>query len=120
MPDPTRRLRLQARQFANRRKPTGTRYPGAFREEVVAVARARVAAGLGIARIARDLGLRSKTVALWLRRSSGSKLRAVRVERDPRPVAVLPEVRPVVVTPSGLRIEGLDLDGLLRVIRALA
>lgn len=33
------------RQLANRRKPTGTRYPRAIREEVVALARARVAAG---------------------------------------------------------------------------
>ncbi len=120
MPDPTRRLRLQARQFENRRKPTGTRYSAAFRAEVVALARDRVAEGVAVTRIARALGLRAKTLTLWLRRTPVPRLRAVRIERDPRPAAVMPETRPVVVTPSGVRIEGLDVDGLVRLMRSLA
>jgi hypothetical protein len=31
-----------------------------------------------------------------------------------------PEIRPVVVTPSGVRIEGLDFESLVRVVRSLA
>ena len=124
MLDPAVRLRLQARQFTNRRKPTGTRYSAAFREEAVSVARARVVEGVPVARIARELGLRTPTLSLWLRRERLPKLRAVRVERDPHsaaPVAlVTPEIRAVVVTPSGVRIEGLDLDGVVRVVRSLA
>ena len=120
MLDPAVRLRSQARQFTNRRKPTGTRYSAAFRVEVVSVARARAAEGVPVARIARELGLRTQTLALWLRRTLVPKLRAVRVERDPRPAPVVSESRPVVVTPSGVRIEGLDLDGLVRVVRSLA
>ena len=124
MLDPTVRLRLQARQFTNRRTPTGTRYSPAFRVEAVSVARARVVEGVPVARIARELGLRTQTLSLWLRRERLPKLRAVRVERDPHsaaPVALAtPELRPVVVTPSGVRIEGLDLDGVVRVVRSLA
>ena len=121
MPDPTRRLRSQVRRVENRRKPTGTRYSAGFRAEVVTLARARIAEGVAIARIARDLGLRPKTVTLWLRLVPVPKLRAVRVDSDPRPApAVASELRPVVVTPSGVRIEGLDLDGVVRVVRSLA
>jgi len=92
MLDSAVRLRTQARQFTNRRKPTATRYSAAFRTEVVSVARARIAEGVAVARIARD----------------------------PRPALSGSEFRPVVVTPSGIRIEGLDLDGLVRVVRSLA
>lgn len=120
MLDPTRRLRLQVRRFENRRKPTGTRYSAGFRAEVVALARGRIADGVAVARIASDLGLRPKTVTLWLRRVPVPKLLAVRVDRDPRPAPVASEIRPVVVTPSGVRIEGLDLDGVVRVVRSLA
>ena len=124
MLDSAVRLRSQARQFTNRSKPTGTRYSAAFRAEVVSVARARVVEGVPVARIARELGLRTQTLSLWLRRERLPKLRAVHVERDPHsaaPVALAtPELRPVVVTPSGVRIEGLDLDGVVRVVRSLA
>jgi transposase-like protein len=83
-----------------------------------------VAEGVAVARIARELGLRTQTLSLWLRRTPAAKLRAVRVERDPHsaiPVAVATsEVRPVVVTPSGVRIEGLDFESLVHVVRSLA
>lgn len=120
MLDSARRLRLQARRFENRRKPTGTRYSAAFRAEVVTLARGRIADDVAVARIARDLGLRPKTLTLWLRQTPVSKLRAVRVESDPRPATVVPEIRPVVVIPGGLRIEGLDLESVAKLVRSLA
>lgn len=123
MPDPTRRLRLQARRFENRRKPTGTRYSAAFRAEVVGLARGRIAEGVTTARIARELGLRPKTLTLWMRRVLAPKLRAVRLEREARPgpeLAAASERRIAVVTPSGVRVEGLDLEGVIQVVRSLA
>jgi len=125
MLDSARRLRSQARQFANRRKPTGTRYSSAFRAEVAAHAHVEVREGVAVARIARDLGLRPKTLTLWMRRMPASKLRAVSVEHDPRPgpmpaAVATPERRAVVVTPSGVRVEGLDLDGIVQLMRSLA
>lgn len=122
MRDSVRRLRSQARQFENRGKPTGTRYSAAFRAEVVTHAHAEVRAGVPVTRIARLLGLRPKTLTLWMRRTPASKLRAVRVERDPRPSLVAgPAVvdRLVVVTPGGVRVEGLDLDGVIQMMRQL-
>ena len=125
MLDSARRLRLQARRFENRRQPTGTRYSAAFRAEVVFHARARVRAGVAVSRIARDLGLRPKTLTLWMRGVPVSKLRTVRVERDAQPVpaaatVATAEQRLVVVTPSGVRVEGLDLDGIVQLMRSLA
>lgn len=121
MLDPARRLRSQALQFANRRKPTGTRFSAAFRAEVVSHARTRARDGAALARIARDLGLRPKTLARWMRQTPASKLRAVRVERDERPdlAAAAPDRRIVVVTPSGIRVEGLDIAGVAQLMRSL-
>lgn len=125
MLDSAARLRSQARRFENRSKPTGTRYSSAFRAEVAVHARDQVRAGVAVARIARDLGLRPKTLTLWMRDTRVSKLRAVRVERDVRPIpsaaaVAADEQRVVMVTPSGVRVEGLDLDGIVHVLRLLA
>ena len=125
MLDSARRLRSQARRFENRRKPTGTRYNAAFRAEVVVHARGQVRAGVAVSRIARDLGLRPKTLTLWMRDTRVSKLRAVRVERDARPLpsaaaVAAAEQRLVVVAPSGIRVEGLDLDGIVHLMRSLS
>ena len=125
MLDFARRLRLQARRFENRRQPTGTRYSAAFRAEVVIHARGQVRAGVAVSRIARDLGLRPKTLTLWMRDTRLSKLRAVRVERDAQPLLstaaeAAVEQRLVVVAPSGVRVEGLDLDGIVHLMRSLA
>lgn len=123
MLDSIRRLRSQVRRFENRDKPTGTRYSAAFRAEVVTHAHAEVRAGVPIMRIARALGLRPKTLTLWMRRMPASAFRAVRVEGDPRPNPTSgPAVvdRLVVVAPSGIRIEGLDIAGVIQVMRSLS
>jgi hypothetical protein len=88
----TRQLRLQARQLR----------------------------GVAIARVARELGLSKQCLGRWLRGQPGSApLRRVAVapapEAPPRPAARL-----VLFTPQGHRVEGLDHDGLIAVLRALA
>lgn len=118
MQDVAGRLRLRARRFLNRRSPTATRYTEAFRLEVVALARERVGHGVALARVARDLGLRPRTLALWLRRRPVPKLRQVQVEPEHERAPAITSL--VLVMPSGLRIEGLDLDGILRLLRSLA
>ena len=122
MQDVAGRLRLRARRFLNRRAPTATRYTEAFRSEVVSLARARLAEGVAVARIARELGLRPRTLGLWLRRGPAPRLRRVRVEREPGRVpndGAVPRSL-VLVMPSGVRIEGLDLDGIARLLRSIA
>ena len=124
MSDPSRRLRSQVRRFENRRRPTATRYTDAFRAEVVPFARRRISEGTPVSRVAHDLGLRPRTLILWLGASPASKLRPVRVVHEPRSdsevMSVSTDHRPVVVTAAGVRVEGLDLDGVVRLLRSLA
>ena len=116
MLDPTARLRRQARQFLNTSSPTATRYSASFRREVVDHARARVAAGIPVARIARELGLGPRALQLWLRSKPRPALRRVRVAIFPP----LPDPSVVVVTPTGVRGEGLGLESAARLLRLLS
>jgi transposase-like protein len=116
MPDPTTRLRRQARQFLNTSSPTATRYSASFRREVVDHALARLAEGVSIGRIARALSLRPKSLQVWLRSKRSPSLRRVRVV-DPPPAI---ESRLVVVTPAGIRVEGLDLGSAAKLLRLLS
>jgi transposase-like protein len=120
MRDDIRRLRSQARQFARGKAPNGIRYSAGFRAEVVALVRNRRSEGVALSRLARELGLSAQTLVLWLRESSRSSLRPVRLVTEPAaevPASASP--RPVVFTAGGLRIEGLDVDDLGRLLRSL-
>ena len=120
MQDPIRRLRSQARQFAQGKAPNGIRYSAGFRAEVVSLVRRRRLEGVALARLARELGLSAQTLVLWLRQSSRPSLRPVRLVTEP--VAEIPasaSSRPVLFTAGGLRIEGLDVDDLGRLLRSL-
>ena len=111
-----RRLRSTARQLARGRHPSGVRYPAPFRDAVVALARTRLGHGQSRAHVARDVGVAVPTLVAWLDRPGL------------RPVAVVSESDPererrsgvVLVTPQGFRVEGLDGDALVAVLRALA
>lgn len=120
MQDVIRRLRFEARGFRRRGKATrGTRYSREFRAEVVKVARTGRAEGLTVARIARDLGLRTQTLTRWLRHAPSSTLRPIQVvdQQSSAPVAA---TSLVLVVPGGCRVEGLDTDSVVRVLRSLA
>ena len=114
-----RQLRSTARQLARGKHPSGIRYPPLFRDAVVTLARTRVGHGQSPAQVARAVGISFPTLAAWLDRPGRPSL---------RPVAVVPEPEreparrsPVVlVTPQGFRVEGLDGDALVAVLRALA
>lgn len=111
-----RQLRSTTRQLARGKHPSGVRYPGPFRDAVVTLARTRLGHGQSRARIARDVGVSFPTLVAWLDRPG---LRPVAVVSDPEPAR---ERRSgvVLVTPQGFRVEGLDGDALVAVLRALA
>jgi hypothetical protein len=94
------------------------RYSAEFRVEALGVARQLQSQGVAVARIARDLGVRPKTLALWLHRKERARMRPVIVA--PPPAADAEPARPVLVTAAGLRVEGLDLDAVVRILRSLA
>jgi hypothetical protein len=113
-----RQLRSTARQLARGKHRSGIRYPASFRDAVITLARTRVAHGQSRAQVARAVGVSFPTLAAWLQRPGPMAV---------RPVAIVPESasaperpsRMVLVTPQGFRIEGLDRDTLVAVLRAL-
>jgi hypothetical protein len=126
MNDPIRQLRSDVRHLTHGKVPTAVRYPAAFQTAAVVLARPRLSRGLSIARVARDLGLPSQALGRWLRRPAAAPV--ARSRGVIRPVAVVPAAvavsgppaGPVLLTPQGLRVEGLDREGLIAVLRALA
>ncbi len=113
-----RQLRSEAQQLTRGKAPTGIRYPAAFRTTAVALARPRLATGVPFVRVARELGLPTKSLARWLQRRPTPRLRPVAVQPDPAPPSP-PAAGIVLVTPHGCRVEGLDRAGLVAVLRAL-
>jgi transposase-like protein len=114
-------LRARARRFENREHPTATRYSAAFREEAVALARERRAQGLPVSRIAAELGLRGQTLTLWLRSAPKRHLRRVSLAPEvPATPAAEPVPCGIVVSVGAARIEVLDLESAVRLVRALA
>ena len=109
-----RRLRSEARQFAHGKVPRAIRYPAPFRAAAATLTRTQVEHGVSVHRVARALGLPARSLTRWVQQSAPPVLRPVTVRPDPMPTA-----GPVLVTPHGVRVEGLDRDTLITVLRVL-
>jgi hypothetical protein len=90
----------------------------AFRTAVAAVVRRQLDDGVALHRVAGRLGLPDRSLARWLQQSAPPVLRPVTVRPDPTPVAPA-ATDLVLITPHGVRVEGLDRDTLLAVLRRL-
>ena len=120
MNDAIREIRDQIRIHSRSKPLRSIRYPAAVRAAAVALARARRREGCSFSKTAGELGLRAPTLYLWLRRKPARLLRPVAViEATPAPAAARSLPGPVLVTPHGYRIEGLDGAGLAALLRAL-
>jgi transposase-like protein len=118
MEDRIRRLRSDAHQLTRGKVPRAIRYPAAFRAAAVALANPRLERGGSIARVARDLGLPIQSLGRWLRLPPAAPLRPVAI--PPEPTVAPTRAGLVLLTPQGHRVEGLDRDGLIAILRALA
>jgi transposase-like protein len=117
MNDSIQRLRSEAQRLARGKDPHAIRYPARFRAAAVALARRQLRSGHAVDRVAEGVGVTTPTLARWLRSRPVPGLRPVAVI-DPPPTA--PRVSTaVLVTPHGVRVEGLDAEGLVAVLRAL-
>jgi hypothetical protein len=118
MDDEIRRLRGEAQRLAHGKVPSQVRYPDTFRRAAVALARTRRGQGASIARVAQEIGVSVPTLTKWLPSTSPPVLRPVAV------TATLPAARsgsgkPVLITPNGIRVKGLDRDTLVAVLQTL-
>ena len=114
MNEAIRRLRSDARQLTRGKVPTAIRYPAPFRAAATMLTRTQLDQGASVHRVAGALGLPARTLTRWLQQSAPPVLRPVTVRPDPMPTA-----GPVLVTPHGVRVEGLDRDTLITVLRVL-
>jgi hypothetical protein len=118
MNDAIRSLRSEARQLARGKRPKAIRYPVAFRAAVAAVTRTALDQGASMNRVAGALGLPARSLTRWLQHSAPPLLRPVTVRPDLVAPAA-PAAGPVLLTSQGLRVEGLDRDTLIAVLRVL-
>jgi hypothetical protein len=99
--------------------PRAIRYPARFRTASMRIARAPANQGRALTELARALAVAAPTLTHWLERPASPRLRPVTLEptatREKHDVA-----GPVLMTPQGVRVEGLGADALIAVLRALA
>jgi len=117
MNDSIQTLRIEARRLARGKVGRAIRYPAPFRAAAVALARTQLRRGHAVDPVAEALGVTPQTLARWLRRAA-PRLRPVGVIGPPPP-ADPPPSTVVLVTPHGLRVEGLDPEAVVAVLRAL-
>ncbi len=115
MDSEARTFRQAAARHIGDRTGTAIRYSPALRGHAVAFAQRRGRPGVPVAAIARELGLRPRVLRLWLQEPrTKPRLRRVALEAAasaPRPGP------PVLVTPHGFRVEGLDVTSLVTLLR---
>jgi hypothetical protein len=118
MDDEIRRLRAEAQRLAQGKSRSQVRYPRAFRRAAVALARMRVRQGGSVARLAQDVGVSVPTLTKWLGPTTVPMLRPVALTPAPTPEGGVVGSA-VLITPHGVRVEGLDRDTLVAVLHAL-
>jgi len=128
---------LRERLATVERKGAGMPFPDDLRRAVVDYSAKRLKAGSTVEGVARELGICALSVVRWTRRYGKAPgcptksapagnvvdtgrhgtalMRRVEVVAE----AAVPSGGLVVHTPSGLRIEGLGLDGLVQLVRAV-
>ena len=138
MDERVRQLRATVEELRHSSAPKATRFSAEFREQVIALAKEKRAAGTPVVQTASEVGLHVRTIRRWLRgipKRAGDKAArkagGTAPKRHFRRVTVAladsetsaarlssPASGPIVLVGS-LRIEGLDLDGVVRLVRAL-
>lgn len=119
MADKFSRVRLQIARSLRGGRSRATRYSGSVRRRAVALVREELARGVALAATARALGLRPRTLGLWLRSHPRMRLRRVEVAESSQGVPAEREVGATLVTPQGYRVEGLDIASLVRLLGEL-
>lgn len=116
---------LRAQLETADRSGAGKPFPERLRREVVQYASAGIDDGESLEGVARDLGISAMSIKRWLGRAGShddgvAELRRVEIIPERREAAMVVAAAPFVVHgPSGLRIEGLTLPGLVQLLRAL-
>jgi len=117
MQDRVQRFKALVRQLMGGRRGRGVRYPQAVRMEAVTFAHEALASGASLSRIAASLGLGEVTLARWLEPERVGLRKVEILGAEPARMPAPPGV--VLVSPSGLRVEGLELAQVAELLRVL-
>ena len=112
-------IRRRVRAVTRGKAPAQRRYPAELKAAAVDHARQAQAAGQSLASVAEDLGLSDQTLRTWVEAKPGGGLRPVVIRPEPNEPPPTSTGVPVLVTPEGFRIEGLDLEPLTSLLRTL-
>ncbi len=104
-------------RVAGKRRP-GRGYQSALRQRAAEYARKRAESGDGVAKVSAELGVSEQTLRNWLAKAGPAFLR-VTVDESVGPREAVAAGTLVLVTPSGYRLEGLDLRAAADLLRAL-
>lgn len=111
---------MRATLMARKHSP-GQRLPRELRNLACEVARGGRAAGLSYRAIADAIGVNDQSLCRWLQdnlgRSDGARMVAVRLREAPRTNATPATM--TLITPKGLRVEGLAVEQAVAILRAL-
>ncbi len=118
MDEGIRRLRAEAQRLAQGKPSRQVRYPTTFRRAAVALVRRHRRQGRSMARLVRELGVSEPTLTKWLHPTARPTLRPVTVTPAPT-VEPRSGARPMLITPTGVRVVDLDRDTLVAVLQAL-
>lgn len=120
MPDIRSDLReAHALIAANRPAAARDGFPAEVRLRVTAVVAAALKGGLNLAAIATSLTISAPTLRKWLARAPSTELTFRPVAVDPPPSAPAPTSL-TLTSPTGWRVEGLDLDSLAVLLARIA
>jgi hypothetical protein len=120
MDDQARQFRQAAQKHNRGRSGRGIRYPRELHQEAVAYARLCRQDGASLVSVATELGIKPITLSRWLRETHRPGLRKVEfVAAGSKSATQIPPAPLWVTMPSGIRIEGLDLEALLTLLRQL-
>ena len=107
---------LRSEVLELRSEPIRIRYRPEFRSRLVSAAREHLSRGVSVGEIAEQLGVAEKTLSCWLGEGAKTPLRRVLVSPEACPRV---EASGLVVWSGSVRIEGLDVEGVARLLRAL-
>ena len=113
MDDAVQRFRRQAGRELGDREGAERRYSLELRQQAVTYWRAREAAGDGLRLVATTLGIAPVSLRRW---AEDTRFRPVRLREADAPV---PPRLVVVVDPTGVRVEGVDVETAAQLIARL-
>jgi hypothetical protein len=120
-----RKVTTLREEIAAHEAARGKRYDTALKARVIAFAERRRGAGHSWEMISTELGMCFETLRRWCvdRPSKAAAMKTVKVIDAPSPGSLVVASRPSsplsVVSPGGLRIEGITLDEVIALLRVL-